>query len=83
MPSGNAPVEHVGGVQDDGPWPEGVTEIAEGKAYNRPVVLADGTTTELTVTVTDVIQILREDGTETDGYVVSYQFDDPTLGGGA
>lgn len=73
------PVERVGGVQDAGPWPSDVTEIAEGKAYNRPVQLSDGTVQTLNVTVTAVNPILRADGTETDGYTVAYQYDDPTV----
>lgn len=82
MPN-KAPVEAVGGPKDRGPWPADVTEIAENKAYNRPVRLSDGTTQDLQVTVANIHQILREDGTETDGYAIAYQFDDPTLGGGA
>lgn len=74
-----APVEKVGGQQDQGPWPSDVTEIAEGKAYNRPVELSDGTTQSLTVTVTNIQEIVRADGTPTDGYAVAYQYDDPTL----
>lgn len=80
---GKAPVDAVGGTQDRGPWPDGVEEIVEGEQYDRPVELSDGSTQTVTVTVTRVDQIVREDGTETDGYAVAYQFDDPTLGGGA
>ncbi len=78
---GKAPVEHVGGTQSNGPWPDGVEEIVEGGSYQRPVELADGSTQTVTVTVTRVEQIVRDDGTPTDGYVVAYQFDDPTVGG--
>lgn len=78
-----APVSDVGGTQEDGPWPADVAEIVEGKAYRRPVTFADGTTGEVDVDVTGVNDILADDGTPTDGYAVTYQFDDPTLGGGA
>lgn len=80
MPT-KAPVDAVGGTQSEGVWPEAVSEIAEGEAYNRPVTLEDGSTQELTVTVTNIQTIVRADGTETDGYAVSYQYDDPTIGG--
>lgn len=77
-----APVDAVGGPQNDGPWPSEVEEIAKGKAYNRPVELSDGSVQEVEVTVTNLRQLVRADGTTTDGYAVTYQFDDPTLGGG-
>lgn len=75
---GKAPVDAVGGTRDHGPWPEGVEEIVEGEQYDRPVQLDDGTVEVRTVTVTKVEQIVRADGSETDGYVVSMQH-----GGGA
>lgn len=78
--AGQAPVEHVGGTQSDGPWPDGVEEIVEGNSYDRNVMLEDGTKQTVTVTVTRVEQIVRADGTETDGYVVSFSYDDPTGG---
>jgi len=81
--SDKAPVDHVGGPQTDGPWPSEVEEIARGEAYNRPVELADGSTQEATVTVSEIQQLIRDDGTETDGYVVVQQYDDPTIGGDA
>lgn len=80
--SNHAPVEHIGGTQtNNGPWPADVTEIAEGKAYNRPVTLSDGSTQNVSVTITSIEQILRDDGTPTDGYSVAFQYDDPTAGG--
>lgn len=87
MPSDRAPVEDVGGTQKTGPWPSDVEEIAVDDRLKRPVGLTDpdtgeAFTQELEVVITDVQQIVRDDGTETDGYVVSYQFDDPTLDGG-
>lgn len=79
---GNAPVDHVGGNQERGPWPADVEEIVESKAYRRPVRLSDGSTQEREVTVTGVNDILDEDGNPTTGYVLTFQYDDPTLGGG-
>lgn len=77
-----APVDAVGRTQKEGPWPDDVTEIVEGKAYKRPVTLSDGSTQELTVDVTGVNDILADDGTPTGSYAVTYQFDNPTIGGG-
>lgn len=77
----SAPVEEVGGVKDDGPWPSEVEELAVDDRLQRPVQLGDGTVTELEVTVTDIQQFVRDDGTATDGYAVSYQYDDPNAGG--
>lgn len=77
-----APVEHVGGPQDDGPWPDHVEEIVEGKAYRRPVQLHDGSTQEVEVNIKQVAQHIGPDGELTSGYTVVHQFDDPTLGGG-
>lgn len=82
MPDRKAPVDDVGGRQDSGPWPSDVQEIAEGKVYNRPVQVGEGQLVDLDVTVKSVDPIIRDDGTETDGYVVSYEYDDPTAGGG-
>lgn len=82
MPANKAPVDAVGGTQEGGPWPDGVDEIVEGNSYRRPVQLADGTTQELQVTVTKVIRHGFREDSEADGYSVSYQFDDPTTGGG-
>lgn len=82
MANGKAPVDDVGGNRNEGPWPEEVEEIAEGKAYNRPVELADGSTQEVNATVVNVHEFVRPDGTPTDGYAVTYQYDDQTLGGG-
>lgn len=76
------PVSAVGGTQDNGPWPSDVEEIAAGEAYNRPVRLSDGSVQELTVTVTEINEILDEAGDPTGGYVVAFQYDDPTTGGG-
>lgn len=70
---GNAPVDAVGGAQTEGPWPEGVEEIVEGEAYRREVVNENGDVVEREVTVTKVEQIVRPDGTETDGYIVAFQ----------
>lgn len=74
---GKAPVDAVGGNRERGPWPKDVDEIVEGKQYDRPVQLDDGTVEVRTVTVKKVEQIVRPDGTETDGYIVSF-----THGGG-
>lgn len=82
MTLGKAPVERVGGTQEEGPWPSEVEEIAEGKAYNRPVRLADESVQEVEVTVTSVVQMQDQFGNGTDGYAVAFQFDDPTLDGG-
>lgn len=76
----NAPIESVGGPVDRGPWPSDIEEISTGAAYQRPVQFSDGTTQEVEVTVSNIQHIVRDDGTPTDGYAVSYQFDDPTLG---
>lgn len=76
-----SPVDHVGGTQAEGPWPEQIEEIAVDDRIKRPVVLDDGTKETVEVTVTKIQQILQEDLTETDGYAVTYQFDDPTIGG--
>jgi hypothetical protein len=83
MPSNQAPVEDVGGPQSEGPWPSDVEAVAEGDQPKRPVRLNDDSTQEVTVTVTAVNQLTRDDGEETDGYAVAYQYDDPTLDGGA
>jgi hypothetical protein len=79
---GKALVERVGGTQENGPWPEEIEEIVEGKAYRRPVTATDGSEQELKVNVTGVNDILDSDGQPTGGQVVAYQFDDPTLDGG-
>lgn len=78
QPVDNAPVEKVGGPQDKGPWPSEVEEIATGKAYNRPVTMADGSVQSVQVTVKQIEQIVRE-GEPTDGYIVRSVFEDPTL----
>jgi len=78
---GNAPVTAVGGTQDDGPWPSEIEQIAEDDRLHRPVTFQDGSRDTVQVDVTDVQQIRRVNGTETDGYVVGYQYEDPTLGG--
>lgn len=77
----SAPVEAVGESKERGVWPSEVSEIARDERLTRPVELSDGTVSDQDVVVTDIQQILRDDGTETDGYAVSYQFEDPTLGG--
>lgn len=82
MAPGKAPVDAVGGTQSKGPWPEDVEEIVEGDTHERPVELSDGTVQTLPVTVKRVEQVVRADGTETDGYVVAIEFDDPTVDGG-
>lgn len=79
---GKAPVEAVGGTVDTGPWPSEVDEIVEGNTYDRVIRLGDGSVTTAPVTVTRVENIVRKDGTATDGYVVAFSFDDPSLGGG-
>lgn len=81
-PVDRAPVDHVGGPRDNGPWPSDLEEIAVDERLKRPVDLADGSRQSLEVAVTEIQQITR-DGEETDGYSVTYRFDDPTLGGGA
>jgi hypothetical protein len=78
----DVPVEEVGGTQDRGPWPAEMEKIVEGKAYRRPVQLADGSVQEAKVTITGIDDILADDGTPTGGKTVSFQFDDPTLDGG-
>lgn len=78
---GKAPVNDVGGRQDSGPWPSDVEEIVEGKAYRRPVRLADGTTQEVQATVTSIQQVTDSAGDPTTGYAVSYVYDDPTTDG--
>lgn len=77
-----APVDAVGGTQDQGPWPESIDEIVAGEQYDRLVKLDDGSTTTVPVTVTEVRQIRLPDGTPTDGYTVTIQYDDPTTDGG-
>jgi hypothetical protein len=80
MPSkqvNNVPVEHVGGPQTQGPWPNEVSEIATGEAYQRPVTIEDGMVDDVQVTVDEIRQVTRPDGTETDGYVVVQQFTPP------
>lgn len=79
---GKAPVDSVGGPQDEGPWPADIEEIAQDDRLKRPVELSDGSTQEVEVVVTNVQQIVRGDGTPTDGYAVAYQYSDPTPGGG-
>lgn len=73
MPSDRARVEDVGGPQDAGPWPSDVSEIAKDDRLTRPVKMGDGTVQETEVLITGVSQIIRPDGTETDGYTVSFQ----------
>ena len=75
----NAPVEQIGGPQSQGPWPDDLQEIATGEAYQRPVELSDGTLQQIPVTVTSIEQIIRRDGTETDGYIVTQHYDDPSI----
>lgn len=77
-----APVDAVGGTQSDGPWPDHVDEVGEGEQYDRPVRLDDGSVQTVTVTVTNVQQLTDEQGNPTDGYAVSFEYDDPTAGGG-
>lgn len=74
-----APVDDVGGTQDVGPWPDSIEEIAVDDRLQRPVTLEDGTVEEREVVVTDLQQMIRDDGTETDGYTVAYQVSDPTI----
>lgn len=78
---GNAPVEKVGGTQENGPWPEAVEEITEGEAYNRPVPVEGGGTTTVKATVKHIIQLTDEQGNPTDGYAVVMEY--PSPGGGA
>lgn len=73
---GKAPVDKVGGSQENGPWPAEVEEIIEDKAYRRPVTVSDGSIREVEVLVTNIREV--PDG----GRAVAYQFDDPTAGGG-
>lgn len=76
----SAPVEHVGGTQERGPWSKDIEEIAVDDRLTRPVTLEDGSTQDVEVHITDIQQILRDNGDETDGYTVSFQYDDPTGG---
>lgn len=69
----NAPVDAVGGPQDRGPWPDSIEEIAVDDRLTRPVTLEDGTTEDREVVVKDLHQIVRDDGSETDGFAVTYQ----------
>jgi len=69
-----APVDDVGGTQDTGPWPTNLEEIAVDDRLQRPVRLEDGTTEVREIVITDVQQIIRDDGTPTDGYVVAHQY---------
>lgn len=70
--SEKAPVDAVGGTQEEGPWPADVDEIVEGNSYVRQLVV-DGQVVEREVTVTSIQQVHRADGTPTDGYVVAFQ----------
>lgn len=76
-----APTEQAGGTKSRGVWPEGVEELRTGDTHTRPVELSDGTVQELEVTVTQILEMLDEDGNPNGGYAVSYQYDDPTAGG--
>lgn len=78
------PVEQVGGPQEEGPWPDSVEEIAEGKAYNREVHatnfdsngnLIEEKTTTVEVTVTNIVDLGN------DGYAVGYTYPDQFGGG--
>lgn len=71
-PVERAPVHDIGGTQDGGPWPKEMEEIAVDERIQRPVQRGEGPPTEVEVRVTDIRQILRESGEETDGYVISY-----------
>jgi len=88
MPSNNAlesiPVEKVGGPRDRGPWPTDVEEIARGNTYDREVPvkkLTEHGDLEVVgremrpVTVTQIQQLTRPDGTDTGGRVVAFQYD--------
>lgn len=74
----SAPVDHVGGTQERGPWPVDVDQIEAGKTYQRTVSADNGDQKTVQATVTKIVQIVRPDGTETDGYVVTCEY-----GGGA
>jgi hypothetical protein len=76
-PVDNVPVEDVGGTQSGGRWPVDKDEISVGDTVTRPVRLDDGTEEDLEVTITGITQIVRDDGTETDGYSIAF-----THGGG-
>lgn len=78
QPVNPVPVEHVGGG-GNGTWPSGIEELAVDDRLTVPRELADGSEQEVEVTITSLEQIIRPDGTETDGYVVAEQFNDPTL----
>lgn len=67
-----APVESVGGSQPRGPWPANLEEIAVGDEVTRLIDFDDGSTEERTVKIKDINQMLSGDGTESDGYTVSY-----------
>jgi len=58
-----APVEKVGGPQEEGPWPANVEEIVAGESYDREL---DGTI--VSVTVTEVVE-----DTEQGGHHVAFQ----------
>ena len=68
-----APVESVGGNQDSGPWPKELEEIAVDDRLKRPFE-EDGEVVEREVVIEGIDQIVRPDGTETDGYVVRSRF---------
>lgn len=79
---GRAPVDAVGGTQDDGPWPEGISEIVEGETYNRPVEVAPGDVRDLDVTVVEIVETVDDYGNHDGGYAVAIQYDDPTTENG-
>lgn len=66
----SAPVESVGGNR--GRWPDQLEEITVGDEVEREVRLDDGSTETRLVEITEISQMCRDDGTETEGYVVSY-----------
>lgn len=69
-----APVEKVGGTQTNGPWPDEVDEIIEGKAYRRPVQV-DNQVVEREVTVTTIRDVMDDSGNPSGGKIVAFQFD--------
>lgn len=76
-----APVADVGRSRDSGPWPEDLEKIEVGKEYECEVVLADDSRRVVPVRVSRIGQVNDSNGTATSGYVVSFEFDDPTVGG--
>ncbi|SEF56278.1 hypothetical protein [Halobellus limi] len=56
--NGKAPVDKVGGPQEQGPWPSAIDEIVAGKRYRRQV---DGS--EVEIDVLDIRELKSEEQT--------------------